>query len=202
MKEKDLKLLSSFILRTGMYTVKENKDTISAFIHGYEIGRDNNCNFIESLVESIEKEYKVESKATGWVGQIEMLAEKFETDWVAIFKKESLKIIVGEFNESSKEEFIESIKKRINGKVGGVRYHFRKDWITDWFGIVDLTANWFREIWSDKELKLLTGIENELKNFGNVQSIKEGIKPTEKLQNICSELYVQMDKNKASANKV
>lgn len=54
MHEKDLNILWHFTLRIGMYTGKENRDTVLSFIHGYEIGRQNECNFIEKLVKSIE----------------------------------------------------------------------------------------------------------------------------------------------------
>jgi hypothetical protein len=80
MQEKDIKLLWMFTLRIAMYTGKENKDAISAFIQGYEIGRDNRCDFIEKLIESIEEEYRIESRATGWIGQIGCLADKQKTD--------------------------------------------------------------------------------------------------------------------------
>jgi hypothetical protein len=76
MTKKDLNLLWMFTLRIGMYTGKENSDTIASFLHGYEIGRDNECNFIEKLSELIAKEHKIDSRATGWIGQIEKLAKK------------------------------------------------------------------------------------------------------------------------------
>lgn len=197
-QEKDLKLLWMFILRIGMYTGIENKDTISSFLYGYEIGRDNECNFIEMLAKSIEEQYKIRSKATGWVGQIEGLAEKLETDWITIFKSQSLKILTSKFNEPMTREFTESIKRRMNGKMLGVDNHFRRDWIADWFGIVDLSANWFKEMWSDIELKLLNEIEQELKSFGKVREIKVGIEPTEKLKMICAKLYEEMNRKKSS----
>ena len=62
-----------FTLRIGMYTGKENRDIVSAFIHGYEIGRNNECDFIDRIKTSIREEYKIESRSTGWIGQINPL---------------------------------------------------------------------------------------------------------------------------------
>jgi hypothetical protein len=183
-----------FTLRIGMYTGKENKYTVSSFLHGYEIGRDNECNFIEQIVKSIEEEYKIESRATGWIGQIEMVSEKLETDWITIFKKQSLKILTKKFKEPIKAEFATSIKKRINGKMLGVKNHFRRDWIADWFGIVDLKADWFKEFWSDKELRLMNKIEEEIKTYGEVRAIKTTVKPTGKLINLCVEMHEEMNR--------
>jgi hypothetical protein len=98
-----------------------------------------------------------------------------------------------EFNGLRNAEFSDSLKSRIKGKMSGVEHHFRKDWITDWFGIVHLEADWFKEIWSDKELKLMTKIETELNGFGKVSLIKNGVKPTKKLKHICAKLYKQIE---------
>ncbi|MDC1162591.1 hypothetical protein OAT18_04035 [Tenacibaculum sp.] len=196
MLPKDINFLSFFTLRIGMYTGKENKDTISAFIHGFEAGRDNDCKFIENLTNSIEKEYSIDTKATGWIEQIELLAERTESDWVTVFKKQSLKILIKELTQLSKKEFSISLRKRMSGKINGLKYNFCKSWITDWFGIVDLKANWFKEIWSDNELILLTEIENELTNYGKIDGIKENIKSTETLKNNCFELSFEMEKEK------
>jgi hypothetical protein len=184
-----------FTLRIGMYTGKENKDTVSSFLHGYEIGRNNECNFIEQIMKSIEEEYEIKSRATGWIGQIEMVAEKLEMDWIIIFKKQSLKFLTSKFTEPIKIEFGISIKSRINGKMLGVENHFRRDWITDWFGIVDLKSDWFKELWSSKELKLMKKIEEELLSLGKVREIQKQIKPTNKLRNLCAKMYEEMNKN-------
>jgi len=194
LQQKDVNFLAFFTLRIGMYTGKENKDTISAFIHGFEAGRDNNCNFIESLTNSIEKEYGIDTKATGWIGQMQLLAEKTENDWVTVFKKQSLKILIIELSQLSRKEFLTSLRQRISGKINGLQYNFRKGWITDWFGIVDLKANWFKEIWTHKELILLTEIENELISFGNMKCITEDVKSTDTLKEKCSLLSLEMEK--------
>ena len=184
-----------FTLRIGMYTGIENKNTVSSFLHGYEIGRENECKFIEELIKSIEGEYRIESRATNWIGQIERLAEKLETDWITIFKRQSLKILTNKFSDPIRQEFAISIKKRINGKMLGVKNHFRRDWITDWFGITDLKAKWFKDLWLDEELKLLNEIEEEIKmTYGKVRAIETSVKPTKKLINLCVRMHDKMNK--------
>lgn len=193
MKEEDLKLLWMFTLRIGMYTGKENQDTIAAFLWGYQIGRKDQCNFIERLSESINTTYKIEKRAMGWIQQIEALAEKLETDWITIFKKQSLGILAPQLTEKIKLECTDSLKSRINGKMSGAKNHFRRDWITDWFGIVALETNWFRELWTEKELEVITKIEKELKHYGKVRKIKPAVQPTNKLIDLCANLYREMN---------
>lgn len=196
MEEKDVKLLWMFTLRIGMYTGTENKDTVLSFIHGYEIGRENKCDFVGRIIQSIENEYKIKSGATGWSGQIERLAEELETDWITIFKMQSIKILAKEFYDSSKTELTDLLKRRINGKMNGITIFFHRNWIRDWFGIINKEANWFKEMWSATELKLINEIETELKAYGKVKLINKEIEPTKKLIEYCSELHREMNKNK------
>jgi len=177
-----------------MYTGKENEGRITSFLHGYEAGRNDECQFIKKLSNSIKKEFKVESKATGWNGQIERTAQKLETEWVTVFKRQSLKILTEEFSDSIEKDLIDSLKKRIIGKIRGVDNHFCKDWVTDWFGIVDLSMDWFKRIWTKKELEMMSNIEEELKSFGEIRKLKKKINPTEKLKNICKELLEEIKK--------
>ena len=200
MQQEDLKLLFSFTLRIGMFTGKENKDTVISFLNGYEIGRQNECKFTQKLSDSIKKEFRINTRATGWNGQIENTAQKLETDWITVFKRQSLKVLTEEFSDLIDDDLIDSFKKRMIGKVGGVNYHFRKDWIIDWFGIVDLSADWFRKIWSIRELELISNIEEELKAFGKVNELNEQINPTDILKNICSQLLNEMKKNKCNSS--
>ena len=193
MRKKDRDLLWMFTLRIGMYTGKENQDTISAFLLGYEIGRGNNCHFIKKLSASIEKELKIKNNSTGWVGQIENAAHQLETEWVTIFKRHSLKVLTNEFDETTKKTFQDSLRKRINGKLTGMVYSFDKHWIADWFGLTDLSASWFKEIWSREEFALIEEIEIELTSLGKISTIVKGIQPTEKLKNICMELLQKLE---------
>ncbi len=189
MENHDIELLWMFTLRAGMYTGKENSDTISSFLHGYEIGRNNECKFIDKFIDSIQQEYNISPKATGWIGQIEMAAEKECSDWLTIFKAQSIKLLAHSMNYSVRENLLGSLKSRIIGKAGGIHHHFRKDWVSDWFGIVHIDQNWFRSIWTYKEIELIKNIESELLCFGKIRLLKDSIVPSENLEQLCSELY-------------
>jgi hypothetical protein len=196
MREKDINLLWMFTLRIAMYTGKENSDTIAAFLHGYESGTDLSCKFIHELTKSIETEYKIESRATGWIGQIDRLAEKQKTDWVTVFKKQSLKILTERFTESNKSNFTDSYKKRITSKLSAIESnYFKRDWVLDWVGIVDVNAAWFKEMWTAKELYLFEMIEDELKLFGFPIDIKTDLVATEKLKTRAKKLLKQIENN-------
>jgi len=94
MQEKDKKQLLLFVERMGMYIIGINKGTITAFIHGYETGRQNQCKFTQQLSSIVAQKHHIERTANGWIGQIERLTEKLNSDWVTVFKQESIKILI------------------------------------------------------------------------------------------------------------
>lgn len=189
MENKDIELLWMFTLRIEMYTGKENAETISSFLNGYEIGRNNECQFISELMDAIEQEFDISPKATGWVGQIERVAEKENSDWVTIFKAQSLKLLAKSMNYSIKENLLESIKRRVIGKTSGAKNHFRKDWITDWFGIIHLDENWFNACWTSREIELMQKIERELNTYGAIAYLDNSPQPSSNVLLLCNELY-------------
>lgn len=191
MQERDLGLLWKFTLRIGMFTGKANRDTISAFLTGYEIGRANECEFTQALLQLIEEEYGIEGLALGWRGQIDQLATKMEIDWVAAFKRQSFKLLMRELDASSKKELANALRRRIEGKLTSANQRMRKDWIADWFGIVDLQAKWFTAIFLAEEVKLMSEVEEELRRI-DIQLLEPVFESSEKLQDACARLSAQM----------
>lgn len=192
MRKQDLTLLWNLTLRIEMFVGIPNEGTITAFLSGYEAGTDNQCKFMERLSHSIETEYKIKSSNTWWIGQLEELAGQIGIEWLTAFKRQSLKVLVAECDDTTNAEFINLLKMKIMGKIAGIEYHFRKDWIVDWFGICDLSASWFKEIWTEKELNIMASIEEELKTYGRLSELPEKIQPTEKLKVSCKELLNKM----------
>lgn len=188
MKNLDIELLWMFTLRIEMYTLKENSDTISSFLHGYEIGRNDECTITALLSSSIHEEYGIPHSADGWVGQIQRAADKLHSDWVTIYKIQSLKLLAKAQNFELKEDLSNSLKRRIKGKASGVHLHFRRAWITDWFGIVNLNSNWFDSLWTTEALEIMTEIEAELHVYGHLNELKENIQPTRNLAVLCERL--------------
>ncbi|MDW3194221.1 MAG: hypothetical protein R8G66_17740 [Cytophagales bacterium] len=62
----DLKeTLTLFITRMAMYIHPINKETIVAFIHGYEVGLGHQT-FTEVLSNHLETEFRIKKIALGW----------------------------------------------------------------------------------------------------------------------------------------
>ena len=172
-----------------MYVGKPNEESISAYLNGYEAGTENQCEFTHSLSSSIEVEYKIKSSNTWWIGQIEELARQQGVEWLTAFKRQSLKVLATAFDDATiKTEFTDFLKKRVASKMARIDYHFGKGWIVDWFGICDLSASWFKAIWTQRELELMARIEKALKTYDWMSELSEKIQPSELLKAACKEL--------------
>ena len=193
MKAEDLRFQWLFTLRTAMYTMKEEKYAIAAFLHGYDFGRSDGWDFFARLSDSIAKDYKVQCRATGWFGQIEMLAEKLDSDWVSVFKQQTIKLTLSELEGPSRQEFFESLTNGIAARLSSVDRSFRREFVVNWYGLVGLQEDWFLELWAEKELTLLRQIDQEITTYGSVRSLKEDIEPTDKLKALCKELLQEMN---------
>lgn len=128
---------------------------------------------------------------------MEELARQIDIEWLTAFKRQSLKVLAAEFDDTIKAEFLDTLKKSVRGKMAGIDHHFRKNWIVDWFGICDLSASWFKKIWAKKELNIMETIEEELKAYGRVCELPEKIQPTEKLKAACKELLNEISKRES-----
>lgn len=188
MRNNDVNLLWNFLLRTSMFIGKVSDEKIMSFLDGYEIGTENQCNFTEYLSKSIAEEYGINSSNTRLHGQIEILANITQKDWIATFKNEGFKLLVKKLDEVEKNRFIEAFRKRFIAKTNGIKHHFRKDWVLDWYETCHISSNWFKDIWSDLELEYFRNIELELKKYGIPFDISDNIEPTDKLLVLCSQL--------------
>lgn len=166
LREEDLKLLWSFVLRIGMYVGVESEERISSFLHGYDAGTLGKCDFLKQLSDSIEKDYKISSMATGWIGQIYRVADKIQSDWVTVFKRQSIKILAQKINEYAVgSELKEVYIQRIIGLLNRSDRVFDFEWRTDWETYLDLNAGWASNIWADSEILILQNLNQELKSF-------------------------------------
>lgn len=172
-EEKDQRLLWMFTLRTGMYTLDESRESIVAFIKGYETGRGDECNFISALSESMSNQHKIKPGAAGWIGQIHVLAEKLNLDWVTVFKQQTLMLLVSVLDKPSFIEFSESLRRRVAAKVDGIEHHFNRGWIIDWNGIIDLESSWQKNVWTENERQLMYSMDKELRRFGKISQLGE-----------------------------
>lgn len=86
MNYSDNQLLTFFLERMNMFIYPINRDTITAFIHGFEIGGRTRL-FTQELKEYIEEQYQVYGSNQGWPRQVELLANQWELSWENSFIK-------------------------------------------------------------------------------------------------------------------
>ena len=85
MNEDDVKCLSNFLEKPGMYIVSMDKTNITSFIQGYELGTQGRCKFTETLSDLLASKYNIKKYATGWSNQIGRYCESNEELWVETF---------------------------------------------------------------------------------------------------------------------
>ena len=192
MRKNDVNLLWNFLLRTPMFIGKVSDEKIMSFLDGYEMGTENQCNFITNLSKSIAEEFGIKSSNTRLHGQVETLARTTHKDWITTFKNEGFKLLTKEFDNAEKSRFNEAFRKRIIGKINGINHHFRKDWILDWYEICHISSNWFKDLWSDLELENFRNIDIELSKFEISYEASDSIEPTDKLILLCSQLSTSL----------
>lgn len=165
MRIKDTNLLWSFILRTAMYIGIESRERIESFLIGYEIGTDEKCSFTSELSDFLHARYRITKGALGWPNQLERLAQQQDSDWKLVFTREGLTLLTSKFDKETRRNFEESFRKRITGKLLGIEQHFNDDWINDWYELCNLSADWFKQIWTEKEFQKIGQIEKEVNNY-------------------------------------
>jgi len=182
MNKRDVETLLYFITRSEMYVFKDEKEYIIAFVHGYLAGSVK-CSFLVELSDLLENEFKCERRALGWGGQITEYGKKNDLTWEASFKKIGLKVLSRHFHDASKNKYEKFIKLIIQSKISQIEpiYYsiqdytlnrFGKKWIQKWYGLVDLDAEWFREIWSKKELKLISKINKQIQRIEDKDQVE------------------------------
>ncbi len=175
-----------------MYLAEVNKDRIIAFITGYEIGAETNPQFTTELIKYLEEEHHIPFRALGWPYQIQQLANKRRTSWVAAFKAVSLELL----NRSPSQEFGQKlnqyVRRTVRNKVNAPEYHFGRVWIEDWIGICDLNQCWFKHLWNEEEWELLIRLNTVVLN------VERGLKvpiPTARLLLLSKRLKEKLEKN-------
>ena len=93
MEKEDIRVLSAFIKRIGMYAPGETSESIISFINGYELGRRKECEFSKKLSELLEEKYKYKKNAMGWIGQLYEYGKENNLTWKESFKMTGLELI-------------------------------------------------------------------------------------------------------------
>lgn len=196
MTNRDIEIMLHFITRTEMYTFKDEAGYIISFVTGYEIGRNGKCDFSNQIGEILEQEFKIKKLAMGWNGQIIEFGKKNDLNWETSFKIIGLKILSKYFQNKSKKKYQKIIKSIIQSKIHQIEIvkfenhkgeinRFGESWINKWVGLVAIKEKWFQEIWTDKELEIISKLNNEIELIENKQ--QEKIVANEKLLHLMNE---------------
>ncbi len=165
MTDDDKLLLMHFVTRTGMYINPVDINNIQSFITGYETGRKNECNFYEISKSLLSKKYKIKYLSDGWAGQIKRLSKELSLADIVVFKKIALETIAKDrLNEETetilKSRLIELIN-RID-KAGHPCYN--ETWKEDWISLTSINNNWFKQLWTTRQLSIIKAINIEVLN--------------------------------------
>lgn len=164
MTKVDKEVLLNFITRIGMYIHPVEANTAISFIHGYEAGTENKCDFTKQVRQILMDKYKVDYRSDGWPGQIRRLAKKQHSTWLITFKKTTLEIIAnaegGSLNETQLEILKKKIKTGLLDRINPAGHPwFSADWVAEWQSLCAVKSVWFKQLWTRQEWPIIRAID-------------------------------------------
>lgn len=161
MTKDDKILLLHFISRTGMYITIQDESNVVSFMTGYELGTKGHE--FSSLYECfIVDRFKIQSSATGWPGQIEILSKELSQNWLQTFKQITLQFITNDNIDEIENELNTTIKIRMQVLIERINEEndlwFNNLWVEEWQSLCALNFEWFKQLWTSKELKAIQSI--------------------------------------------
>ncbi len=166
----ETKTLLDFVTRTGMYIHPQDENNFVSFIHGFECGTKNKFDFSRLSKELLSGKYKIEYLSDGWPGQIKRLSDRLSISWTITFKKILLEIIANE-SSSLDNEIVQIIKTRVRELIARISINghpsFNQSWKDEWLSLCSTKSTWFKQLWTDSELKIIKAIDNQIKT-GNI----------------------------------
>lgn len=94
MTKEELSTMLLFINRMDMYIQPIDQSTITAFMHGLDIGRNYKLKWTDLVSDYLHETYRIERKAMGWTYQIKVFAKQNKIDWIEAFK-----VVMGEITK-------------------------------------------------------------------------------------------------------
>lgn len=184
MIDKDKITLLLFITRTSMFIPCVDEKNVISFIHGFEIGSKDSCDFTKLLKTHFAENLAIPSSSDGWSGQIKRFANKKLMDWTTAFKQVGLEVLASEQNGGLDIEMQGIIKSRILALIEKISEsgdpYFDKSWIEEWESLCSTKKVWFKKLWTDNEFKIIKSIAQEINNNRVFEDWKP-FRPTEKL---------------------
>ncbi len=183
MTTEDKILLLRFISRTGMYITLQDTNNVVSFITGYEMGAKS-CDFSGLYKRFVADTFKIQSGATGWPGQIEMLSKKLSQSWVQTFKQVTLQLITANDVDDLQEELNQTIKTRIQVLIERIDAKgnpwFHDSWSEEWLSLCALGCDWFKQLWTPEELSAIQSIDQVVSSKKTVADTNKNV-PTQEL---------------------
>lgn len=178
MTNRDIEIMLHFITKTEMFIRKDQAALIVSFVTGYETGSNGACDFSNQISELLEQKFHCEKLALGWPGQITEFGKKENLNWKTTFKKIGLQVLSKYFHGESKEKFRDIVKVTIQTKINQIEIvtiqnqkgkinRFGKKWINKWIGLIALEEKWFQEMWTNRELTILSNLDKEISMIEN-----------------------------------
>lgn len=159
-----LNTLTHFILRTGMWVPSPAKDTVTAFIYGYEAGSKDELKLSVEIKDYLERKFDITGSAMGWPYQVEQYSKKNGIDWISGFKRISMDILVNNLEQGDDfdraiREYVERIIERLENYEG----FLNSSYLNDWLGIVCFDYDWFMKLWNKNQTELLREMDKEMR---------------------------------------
>jgi hypothetical protein len=193
--------LLHFITKTGMYIYPVDDKNIESFIHGYELGTKQKCDFTTLSKQYLIDNFKIIYSNDGWPGQIKRLAKKKSTSWVVTFKQIALNIIAEEQNSESLTLLKKILKPRIESKIERINMlgnpWLNDSWVEEWLSLCLVKRDWFKKIWNNEEFLIIESIQKLVQNKKAFEEGSQNI-PTQKLLDL-KERYQKLT-NKTAHN--
>lgn len=171
MTKTDRTLLLKFITRTTMFIYPEDDKNVASFIHGYQLGTKNRCNFTLLLEKHLTSKYKIMKRSDGWPGQIARLSEKLSLRWIVIFKRTALEVLAAEQKGGFDGGDSLILKKRIASLIERIDTKespwLDDHWREEWLSLCVIKQPWFKQVWADKEWAIIKSIDKQV-NAGNI----------------------------------
>jgi hypothetical protein len=167
-----------------MFVSQQDKNNMTSFVTGYELGRGRKSHFSSDIEFLVSNKYKQPYSGDGWPGQIERLSKKWKLPWPVTFKQIALEIITAEKYGLLNKKQVGLLRGRVVELLKRIEPNgnpwFNETWLDQWQSFCLFKQDWFVQIWSRSELKIIKAICNEVK-VRNVFADKKKTIPSRKL---------------------
>ena len=198
MTKDDKTIFFQFITLTGMLINPVDDKNVVSYIHGYEAGTKNKCNFTHLSKQLLTDKYKVSYSSDGWWGQISRLAKKLSLNWVTTFKRIALEIVADEQHGGLDKAMRKILKKRIVSLIGRINAlgdtWFNDSWSEEWLSLCSTKSKWFKQLWDDNEWTIIKSIDKQVQD-DNIFSKKGNNIPTPQLIKLKEQFDMTTKKN-------